>query len=120
MQIPKAPYVASPDQIRMTRDGDTAIFEYADDAVAVTHLKDGADMLAPMSDEELLGHRLQGRKRQRVLRRLLDKGQGHRWYRQRAGHRRSGRAGGHHALLVVDKCVLCATDVKYKGVKLLA
>lgn len=56
MPIPKAPYVASPDQIRITRQGDTAIFEYADDAVAVTHLKVGADMLASMNDEELLDY----------------------------------------------------------------
>jgi hypothetical protein len=54
MPLPKRPFVATPDQVRITRDGDDAIIEYADENVATTHLKVGADKLAAMSDEELL------------------------------------------------------------------
>jgi hypothetical protein len=54
MPLPKRPYVASPDQIRVTRQGDEAIFEYADEAVATTHVRFGAEKLASMTDEELL------------------------------------------------------------------
>ena len=54
MPLPKRPYVASADQIRITREGEYAIIEYADEAVATTHLTMGADKLAAMSDEELL------------------------------------------------------------------
>ena len=50
----KEPYVASADQVRITRSGDDAIIEYADDSVSTTHLKVGADRLAAMSDDELL------------------------------------------------------------------
>jgi hypothetical protein len=53
MPLPKRPYVASADQIRITRNGDDAIFEYADDAVATTHVRFGAEKLASMTDEEL-------------------------------------------------------------------
>jgi|SRR5664280_609371 len=54
MPLPKRPYVASADQIRITREGNTAIIEYAKDAVATTHLKVGAEKLATMNDEQLL------------------------------------------------------------------
>jgi len=54
MPLPKRPYVASADQVRITRDGDTAIIEYADPTVATTHLKVGAAKLASMTDEALL------------------------------------------------------------------
>lgn len=54
MPLPKQPYVASPDQIKITRDRDDAIIEYADSEVATTHLKIGADKLATMTDEQLL------------------------------------------------------------------
>jgi len=54
MPLKKRPYVASADQVRITRKGDDAIIEYADDTVATTHLKMGADKLASMTDEELL------------------------------------------------------------------
>ena len=56
MPLPKRPYVASADQIRITRKGDDAIFEYADDSIATTHLKVGAEKLATMNDEELLDY----------------------------------------------------------------
>lgn len=54
MPLKKRPFVASIDQIRITRQGDTAIIEYADDTVATTHLKMGAQKLAGMTDEQLL------------------------------------------------------------------
>ena len=54
MPLPKRPYVAPADQVRITRDGDNAIIEYADESVATTHLRVGAEKLAAMTDEELL------------------------------------------------------------------
>ena len=54
MPLPKRPYVASADQVRITRVGDDAIIEYADESVATTHLKVGAEELAAMTDVELL------------------------------------------------------------------
>jgi hypothetical protein len=54
MPLPRPPYVASADQVRISRKGDVAIIEYADEAVATTHLRVGADKLAAMTDEELL------------------------------------------------------------------
>jgi hypothetical protein len=56
MPLPKRPFPASPDQVRISRNGDYAIIEYADDTVATTHLKMGAEKLATMTDEELLGY----------------------------------------------------------------
>ena len=56
MPLPKRPYVASADQIRITREGEYALIEYADDAVATTQLKVGADALAAMNDEQLLDY----------------------------------------------------------------
>ena len=46
MPLPKRPYIASADQVRITRQGDIAIIEYADDSVATTHLRMGAEKLA--------------------------------------------------------------------------
>ncbi len=54
MPLPKRPYIASAEQVRITRNGDDAIIEYADESVATTHLKMGADKLASMTDEQLL------------------------------------------------------------------
>ena len=54
MPLPKQPYVASPDQVRIARKGDYAIIEYADSTIATTHLKMGADRLAAMTDAEVL------------------------------------------------------------------
>jgi hypothetical protein len=56
MPLPKRPFVASPDQVRISRNGDYAIIEYADSTVATTHLKMGAEKLASMTDGELLGY----------------------------------------------------------------
>ena len=49
MPLPKRPHVASPEQVRVTRDGDDAIIEYADSKIATTHLKMGAKQLAAMT-----------------------------------------------------------------------
>jgi hypothetical protein len=54
MPKPRKPHVASPDEIRITRDGDSAIIEYADPKVATTYLTVGADKLAAMTDEDVL------------------------------------------------------------------
>lgn len=54
MPLPKRPYIASREQVRITRKGDSAIIEYADESVATTHLTMGADKLASMTDEQLL------------------------------------------------------------------
>ena len=56
MPLPKRPYVASADQIRISREGEYAFIEYADEAVATTQLKVGAEMLATMDDEQLLDY----------------------------------------------------------------
>ena len=46
MPLPKRPYVASADEVRITRDGDYAIIEYADPKVTTTNLTVGAEKLA--------------------------------------------------------------------------
>jgi hypothetical protein len=51
--ILKRPYVATLDQLRITRKGDTAVIEYAEDSVWVTNLQIGPE-LASMSDEDVL------------------------------------------------------------------
>ncbi len=50
----KKPRPASPDEIRITREGDTAIIEYADSSIAVVHLRIGP-ALPSMTDAEILG-----------------------------------------------------------------
>jgi len=47
------PYAASLDQVRITRDGDTAIIEYANPDVAITHMKYGP-RLASMTDQDVM------------------------------------------------------------------
>jgi hypothetical protein len=54
MPLPRRPFVASADEIHISRDGDHAIIEYADPTVARTHLKVGSEKLATMTDEQLL------------------------------------------------------------------
>ena len=54
MPRPRRPHRASPDEIRITRDGDYAIIAYADDAVATTHFKMGSVKLAQMTDKQIL------------------------------------------------------------------
>jgi len=56
MPKPKRPHVASPDEIKFTRNGDEVIVQYADPKVATTHLKMGRDKLDRMTDEDLLAY----------------------------------------------------------------
>lgn len=50
----KRPHAATMDEVRITRDGDAAVIEYADSSVATTHLTLGAAKLAAMTDAEVL------------------------------------------------------------------
>jgi len=56
MPKPRRPHVASPDEVRFTRSGDTLIVEYSDPRIATTYLKIGAEKLASLKDEDLLPH----------------------------------------------------------------
>lgn len=56
MPKPRRPHVASPDELKITRDGDSAIFEYADPRVATTHFTMEAGKLVTMTDAELLAY----------------------------------------------------------------
>ncbi|HEX7478410.1 MAG TPA: hypothetical protein VF331_11430, partial [Polyangiales bacterium] len=56
MPKPRRPHVASPDEIKITRQGDTAIFEYADPKIATTSFAMEPGKLASMSDAELLAY----------------------------------------------------------------
>ena len=49
----KRPRVASADEVRITRDGEAAIIEFADSSIASTHLTVGPD-IAEMTDQEIL------------------------------------------------------------------
>ncbi|MEY4508587.1 MAG: hypothetical protein RLZZ450_709 [Pseudomonadota bacterium] len=50
----RRPHVASPDEVRITREGDAAVIEYGDPNIAKTYLTIGADKLASMTDENIL------------------------------------------------------------------
>jgi hypothetical protein len=52
--LPRRPHVASPEPVRITRDGDDAITEYADGRSATTHLALAATQLAAMTDADVL------------------------------------------------------------------
>lgn len=52
----RRPHVASPDEVKITRNGDYAEIEYADPKVASTSFKLGADKLAKMTDADLLAY----------------------------------------------------------------
>jgi hypothetical protein len=52
--MPRRPHRASPDEIKITRDGEDAIMTYADSNVATTRWKLGRQKLATMTDEEVL------------------------------------------------------------------
>ncbi len=54
MPFPRRPHRASPDEIKITRDGDDAIITYADPKVATTHLRVGREKLETMTDEQIL------------------------------------------------------------------
>ncbi len=53
MPRPKRPFVASLDQVRITRQGDTAIIEYADPLVGDMHFQIGPE-IGVLSDQEIL------------------------------------------------------------------
>ena len=53
MPLPRRPRRASPDEVKITRDGDNAIITYADPKVATTHFTVGREKLATMTDEEV-------------------------------------------------------------------
>lgn len=50
----RRPHVASPEEVRITREGDAAIIEYGDENIATTHFGIGADKLATMTDADIL------------------------------------------------------------------
>jgi hypothetical protein len=50
----RRPHVASPDEVKITRNGDNAQIEYADPKVSSVSFKVGAARLASMTDAELL------------------------------------------------------------------
>lgn len=50
----KKPRPASPDEVRITREGDTAIIEYADSTIRVVHLRIGPTLPA-LTDTQILG-----------------------------------------------------------------
>lgn len=54
MPKPRRPHVASPDEVKITRNGDYAEIVYADPRVASTSFKVGAAKLATMTDADLL------------------------------------------------------------------
>jgi hypothetical protein len=54
MPMPRRPHRASPDEIRITREGDNAIIAYADPSVATTNFTIGREKLAAMTDAEVL------------------------------------------------------------------
>lgn len=54
MPMPRRPHVASPDEIRITREGDAAIIEYADSNVATTNFVIGKKKLDKMTDAQIL------------------------------------------------------------------
>ena len=53
MPMPRRPHRASPDEIKITRDGDNAVITYADASVATTHFRIGREKLASMTDDEV-------------------------------------------------------------------
>jgi hypothetical protein len=54
MLRPHRPYVASPDEVKITREDDAVIIEYAAPEVATTRFVLGAARVAAMSDAEIL------------------------------------------------------------------
>jgi len=51
---PKKPYVATPDQVRISRDADGANIEYAEENVSGVHLVLEAGRMAAMTDGQIL------------------------------------------------------------------
>ena len=51
---PRRPFIAAPDQVRITRDSDGANIEYAERNVSGVHLVLAPEKMAHMTDEEIL------------------------------------------------------------------
>jgi len=56
MPMPRRPHRASPDELKISRDGDDVIIAYADDSVATTHFKLGRERIAAMTDDEIIDY----------------------------------------------------------------
>ncbi len=54
MPMPRRPHRASPDEIKITREGEYALIAYADDTIATTRFQLGAEKLAAMTDQEII------------------------------------------------------------------
>ncbi|MBK8941248.1 MAG: hypothetical protein IPM79_27475 [Polyangiaceae bacterium] len=50
----KRPHVATPDEVRISRDGDFAIIAYHDETIETTQYRVGSDRLTRMTDEDIL------------------------------------------------------------------
>jgi hypothetical protein len=50
----KKPYMATMDQVRITREARGAVIEYAEDGVSTVHLTLEPERMAPMTDEDIL------------------------------------------------------------------
>jgi len=50
----KRPHVASPEEVRITREGDAAVIQYADESIATTHFTLGAGKMSAMTNEDIL------------------------------------------------------------------
>lgn len=50
----RRPHVATPDEIRIERDGDFAIISYLDASIETTQYQVGAERLSRMSDDDIL------------------------------------------------------------------
>ena len=51
---PRAPFVAAPEQVRITRDAHGALIEYAEENVSSVHLVLSPQKMASMTDEQIL------------------------------------------------------------------
>jgi hypothetical protein len=50
----RRPHVATPDEVKITREGDFAIIEYLDASIETTQYRVGADTLSRMTDDDIL------------------------------------------------------------------
>jgi hypothetical protein len=50
----RRPHVATPDEVRIRREGDFAIIEYLDASIETTQYRVGAETLSRMTDEDIL------------------------------------------------------------------
>jgi len=50
----RRPHVATPDEVRIERDGEFAIISYVDETIETTQYQVGAERLSRMTDEDIL------------------------------------------------------------------